>query len=219
MKTKTRTTEEKINSQKLKQLGFHKGDVRMFVSNKQSNLRKGKGKQKKTKETPQRVCCKKGLMDKKQRKKWIFEGEDKSKKKQFKTGLLWEQNRKKTLLKMQENNHFWVILYQTQAQKHREKKNKTTKTTKMTKNTFLHSGKPPPIFVKCLFFFYQVTLSHVCKAVFCWKHYKNSAFSRAQLLGITDSNAPLDAPSQNGNSATKSAILGFPLCLLKPLFL
>ena len=45
-------------------MDFKKGMLGKFVSNKQANLRKGKDKQKK-KKTPQRVFCKKGLMDKK----------------------------------------------------------------------------------------------------------------------------------------------------------
>ena len=100
-----------------------------------------------------------------------------------------------------------------EAQKHREsKKTKPPKPKKNQKNTFVHSGKPP------LFLFFLL-LSHVCKAVFCSKHYKNSVFSRAQLVGITDSKTPFGAPSQNGTFATESAILCFPRCLLKPLFL
>ena len=107
-------------------------------------------------------------------------------------------------------------MYKAEAQKHREtKKNKTTKPKKgPKKNTFVHSGKPP-----LFLFFFLFLLSHVCKAVFCRKHYRNSAFSRTQLLGITDSKPPFGAPSQNGTFATKSAILDFPLCLLKPQFL
>ena len=56
----------------------------------------------------------------------------------------------------------------------------------------MHFGKQPLILV--IFCSFQFTLFHVCKAVFCWKHYKNSVFSRAQLLGIIDSKAPLSRP-------------------------
>ena len=56
--------------------------------------------------------------------------------------------------------------------------------------------------------------------MFRWKHYKNSVFSRAQLLGITDSKPPFEAPSQNGTFATKSAILGFaPVPAETPIFI
>ena len=56
--------------------------------------------------------------------------------------------------------------------------------------------------------------------MFRWKHYKNSIFSRAQLLGSTDSKTPSQAPSQNGTFATKSAILGFtPVPAETPIFI
>ena len=73
-----------------------------------------KASKRKNKETPQRVFCKKGLMDKKQIKNGFLKGKTKAKK----------QNRKKrnTLrqafcgnkidkkpLKMQENNHFGLF--------------------------------------------------------------------------------------------------------------
>ena len=66
-------------------------------------------------------------------------------------------------LKMQENNHFWAILYQAQAQKHREKK-QNHQNQKNDKN-LLHSGKPPPIFVKCLFF---IKLHSLMSAKLCF---------------------------------------------------
>ena len=73
-------------------------------------------------------------------------------------------------------------MYKAKAQKHRETKKQNYQNQKMkNKNTFLHSGSPPNF---CQFFLSGYTL---CKAVFCWKHYKNSVFSRAQLLGITGS--------------------------------
>ena len=44
------------------------------------------------------------------------------------------------------------------------------------------------------FCFFQLHF-HICKAVSCWKHYKNSIFSsRAQLLCITDSKTPFEGP-------------------------
>ena len=68
-----------------------------------------------------------------------------------------------------------------------------------------------------LWYFFQVTLFYFCKAVFRWKHYKNSIFSRAQLLGITDSKPLFEAPSQNGTFCNqKCPFLDYPLCLLKP---
>ena len=66
-----------------------KGILGEFASMKQANIKKRKGKEKKTEETPQKECFpKKGLMDKRQRKRWNFEMED------LKTGLLGEQKRK-----------------------------------------------------------------------------------------------------------------------------
>ena len=159
-------------------------------------------------------------MDKKAKKKMDFwKGRQKQKKQNRKNRNSLRQafcgNKiDKKPLKMQENNHFGLLCTK---QKHRNtekpKKQNHQNPKKDQKNTFVHSGKPP------LFLFFFFLLSHVCKAVFCWKHYKNSVFSRTQLLGITDSKTPFGAPSQNGTFATKSAILGFPLCLLKPLFL
>ena len=101
-------------------------------------------------------------------------------------------------------------MYKTEGQKHRE-----TKKTKPPKPKQGPNKTPFSILANHPFFFFFL-LAHVCKAVLCWKHYKNSVFSRAQLLGITDSKTPFGTPSQNGTFATKSAILGFPLCLLKP---
>ena len=54
MKTETRTTEEKINSQKLKQLGFQMLESLFQINNQ--TLGKEKASKRKTKETLQRVC-------------------------------------------------------------------------------------------------------------------------------------------------------------------
>ena len=60
MKAKTRTTEEKINSQNESNVGFKKGMLGNFVSNKQANIRKGKGKQKKQKKPHKESFLKRG---------------------------------------------------------------------------------------------------------------------------------------------------------------
>ena len=125
-----------------------------------------------------------------------------------KTGLLGTQKRKRTL-KLQEIA-FWFF----SKQKHKDKKQNHHTTKNKQKTPFCMLANTPLFLVM---FFSSYTL-YFRKAVLRWKHYKNSAFSRTQLLGITDSKAPFEAPSQNGTFATKSAILGFPLCLLKPLF-
>ena len=139
--------------------------------------------------------------------------------KHFKAGLLWEQNRQKTL-KLQENSLFWAFLQNTRT-KTQATKNKTTKKQKKNipkKHPFAF-WQTTPYFCKIFVFFYQGTFFQVYKAVFCWKHYKNSVFSKTQLSGITDSKTPCRGKTQNGTFATKSAILGFPMCPLKPLFL
>ena len=154
---------------KQKQLGFQKEDVRKFVSKKEANIKKGNTTKKKNK-PPQRIFSKKGLMDKK--RKWNFEREDKRKtrkdnrkeeNKHFKTGLLWEQNRQKTL-KLQENNLFWGIFYKTKVQKHRQQKTKPpTKTKNWRQKHLLHFGEQAPNF--CTFF--QVTLHPFMSAGLC----------------------------------------------------
>ena len=50
-----------------------------FVSNKQANIRKGKGKQEKSKRNPTKSLFQKGSDGQKAKKIWIFEKEDKSK--------------------------------------------------------------------------------------------------------------------------------------------
>ena len=122
-------------------------------------------------------------------------------------------------LKLQENSPFGPFLQNTRT-KTQATKNKNTKKQKKTyqkKHPFAF-WQTTPYFCK-IFVFYQGTFFQVYKAVFCWKHYKNSVFSETQLSGITDSKTPFRGKTQNGTFATKSAILGFPLCPLKPLFL
>ena len=57
---------------------------------------------------------------------------------------------------MQENNHFG--LFGTKQNHRNTEKKKTNHQNQKSdeKNTILHSGKPPPIFVKFLFFFIKV---------------------------------------------------------------
>ena len=159
-------------------------------------------------------------MDKKQRRKWICKREDKSNTKQNRKKInslrqaFCGNKIDKEPLKMQENNHFGLLCTK---QKHRNtekpKKQNHQNQKKDQKKHLLPFWQTTPIFV---FFFFSLSCLQSCV---CWKHYKNCVFSRTQLLGITDSKPPFGAPSQNGTFATKSAILGFPLCLLKPLFL
>ena len=63
-------------------MGFKKGMLGKFVSKKQANIRKGKGKEKKEQKKPKKkMCSKKGLMDKKQRKMEFWKGRQKENKK------------------------------------------------------------------------------------------------------------------------------------------
>ena len=65
------------NSHKVKQLGFQKGDVRKVCFNEQANMNKEKKAEKGGKKKHKKKVSKKGLMDKKQRRKMNFEREDK----------------------------------------------------------------------------------------------------------------------------------------------
>ena len=158
-----------------------------FVSKKQANINKGKGK---------KIIQTK--YDFARRGWWIkstnFEREDKKKTKE-KTE--WEEEKdfkdrpfggtkEEKPLKLQEDSLFWAF---PPKKKTKWKKTKHQKQNNKQNNTFLHVGKQPPMFGKFLFFF-QLTLFYFCKAVLCWKHCRNSVFSRAQLLCITDSKHP-----------------------------
>ena len=59
MKIETNTTKEKKTTQNKSNLGFREGMLGTFVSNKQANIRKGKGK-KKTQEANKIMFSKKG---------------------------------------------------------------------------------------------------------------------------------------------------------------
>ena len=79
------------------------------------------------------------------------------------------------------------LFYKTQEPKHRQQKTKTPKNKKnIPKNTLLHSGKPPPIFVKFLFFIkvHSFRSTKLCfaentiKKVFSAKH----SFQASQIV-------------------------------------
>ena len=90
MKAKTKTTEERETANNESNLGFKKGMLGKFVSMQEAKIKKGQQKRQKI---PQNIIfwvfSKKGLMDKKQRKRWNFEREDKRKTRK-------KHNRKKT---------------------------------------------------------------------------------------------------------------------------
>ena len=111
---------------------------------------------------------------------------------------------------MQENNHFGQFEQNKSTETQRIKK-QNHQNQKSDEKKHLFAFWQTTSYLCKIFVFYQGTFFHVYKAVFCWKHYKNSVFSRAQLLGITDSKTPFRGKTQNGTFATKSAILGFPL--------
>ena len=119
---------------------------------------------------------------------------------------------------MQENSLFGPF-YETQAQKHRGKKKQNHQKTKNRpkKTAFCILANNPLFLVD--FCFFQVTLFHVCKAVFCCKHFKNSFFSRARLLGITDSKAPFRGPFPKWHFCNQKCHFGFsPLPAETPVF-
>ena len=86
-----------------------------FVSKKQANIRKGKGKQRKNK--GDNNVFQKGVDGQKAKKKWYLK-QNRKKRRILKTSLLGEQNIKYPL-KWQENNLFGPF-YKTKTQKHRE---------------------------------------------------------------------------------------------------
>ena len=146
------------------------------------------------------MFSKKGLIDKKQRQTthfWKGRQKENPKRKQnrkkrriFKTGLSGEHTRKKPL-KLQENKLFGPCFANTKQKHKNTKKNKTTKktTNRPKKHLFFCILANNPSFIVSLCFFSSYTLSCLQSCVY-WKHYKNSVFSRTQLLGITDSKAP-----------------------------
>ena len=159
------------------------------------------------------------------KKKWKFEREDKRKTKKEdrigrKEGFLSQAFRgnkiEKKTLKLQENTLFGPLC-KTKVQKYRKTKTKPPPKKTDQNNTFLHFGKQALMFDNCLlcklhsFMSAKLCLlNNTIKIVFSAEH----SFSVSQLV-----KPPFEAPSQNGTFATNSAILGFPLCLLKPLFL
>ena len=117
--------------------------------------------------------------------------QNRKKRRILKTGLSGEQN-----FKNLSNCRKLAFLGLFSKHKHKnteEKKPNHQKKQKLSKKTAFCILVNNPLFFEN-FGFFQVTLFHVCKAVFCWQHYKNSVFSRAQLLGITDSKTPFRGP-------------------------
>ena len=107
---------------------------------------------------------------------------------------------------------------QSKSNRNTEKpKKQNHQNRKKDKKNLLAFWQATPIFANFLFLS-SYTLSCLQSCVLL-KNYKNSVLSRTQLVGITDSKTPFRAPSQNGTFATKSVILGFPVCLLEPLCL
>ena len=109
------------------------------------------------------------------------------------------QKRKRTL-KLQENNLFVFF-----GNRKKQRKNRTTKQKKNKKTPFCMLANIPQFLVN---FVFQVTLFCFCKAVFRLKHYKNCVFSRTQRLGITDSKAPFEAPSQRWHFCNQKCHFG-----------
>ena len=155
-----KTTEEKRNSQKWKQLGFQKGDVRKVCFKERANIRREEARKRKTKETHQRVFSKKGLMDKKLRKNGILKGKTKGKRQ-----ACWGNKIEKKTLNLQENSPCGPFAKQKHKNTKEKKQNRQkTKKAKNRPKTPFHFGKQPPTFDT--FCFFHVTLFQVCKAVF-----------------------------------------------------
>ena len=155
----------------------------------------------------------------KSKEKWNFERQDKGKqnikqkrkkRRILKTSLFREQQK---TLKLQENSQFGPFTKQkhknTEQNQQNHQKNKKT-----DKKHLLHFGKQPPIFGKFLFFFKFHSFMFLQSCVL-QKTLKRGVFSRAQLLGITDTSR---GPFPKWHFCNQKCHMGFPLCLLKPQF-
>ena len=163
-------------------------------------------------------------MDKKQRKTWNFEREDKRKKEKkqnrkksriLKTGLLGEFKREKPLKYQEIKNCLLGLSPKTKRTKTKSKKTKHQKKQKR-KHLFV-CWQTTPNFWQFLFFNLDSFISaklyfaeNAIEIVFSAEH----SFCVSEIV-----KTPFEAPSPNGIFVTKSAIWGFPLCLLKPLLL
>ena len=106
----------------------------------------------------------------------------------FSRQALWGNKRVKPLIKLQENSLFGPF-YKTKEQK--QKKNRQNQQT----NTFLHVGKQPLVLVNSFFNLHPLFLQSCVEHSFC----------------VSQRVKPhLETPSQNGTSAAKSAMVGFP---------
>ena len=183
----------------------------------------------KTEETPRIILAKKvdGQIAKK--KRWNFEREDKSKtrkenrkgrKEAFQNrpfgGRKWKKKKKKNLQNCKKI--IFGAFCKTKAQSAGNKKTKLQKKSK--KHNLAFWQKKPPFFGKFVFFklrsFMSAKQPKLCfaentiKIVLSAEH----NFCVSQIV-----KPPFEGKTQNGTFETKSAILGFPLCPLKPLFL
>ena len=88
---------------------------------------------------------------------------------------------------------------------------------KPQKHHFAMFKNNPLFFINFLFF----STYHFCfwKAVFCWKHYKNSVFSKTQLFKNTVSKTHFFNHVKKHLFQRKGVIFGFGQFPLKPLFL
>ena len=86
MKTKTTTTEEKQIAKNESNLGFKKGMLGMFVTNRQANIKKRKGKKTDRRNPPKKVVQKGVDGQKAKEKDGNFEREDRRKTRKNRTG-------------------------------------------------------------------------------------------------------------------------------------
>ena len=158
------------------------------MSNKQAKLRKGKDKQKKKRRNPTKSLLLK-------RGWWT--------KRKYKNGFLKRKTKAKKT-KYEEKKHFKTGLWWAQNRQKTSKIAGNSLFGPLYKTQDKNTGNKKQNHQKAKKKTYQKkTFLH---------------FGKQQLLGITDSKTPFRVQTQNGTFATKSAILGFPLCLLKPLF-
>ena len=142
-----------------KQVGFEKGDVSKvcFKETRKHQQRKSQ-KNKDWRNKNNNNVFQKGFMDKKQRKKWNFEKEDK-RKTRTKTEQEEEKDFKhrpfgKTKRKNLENCRkiaFWGFSNKAEQKQWENKTKHQKQKNKPKTNTFLHVGKQPPILVNFCF--------------------------------------------------------------------
>ena len=165
----TKPIENKTTTKNERKLDFKKGMLGKFVSKKQANIEKGKGKKERHKKPSQNIFSKKGLDGQRAMKKYAsLKGKTKGKqgkkklnrkkRRILKTGISGEQA--KTPVKLHEN--ILLGLYTKRKNKNTENKKQNHKKQKEQKNTPFCMLTNSPVFLVnfcCLstytFYFYK----------------------------------------------------------------